>query len=110
MRAVLLLVVFAVGCGKKDGGNGGAPPVGGAEPKTVEKEKRWTREEAHAALRGKTRDEVKAIIGKPDDTLKVGNDSVWFYRTARIIYDPAAEKYAPFHVKFDAAGLCYDVR
>jgi hypothetical protein len=122
MRALFFaaLLSAASGCGKSattgDDGRGERPAAartGGRAPSRPLGRTKWSIEEARKQLVGKTRDEVKEKIGKPDDTLEYasGSGSSWTYDDTELIWDAAAEKYhTPFSVEFDRLGRCADVR
>ncbi len=84
MRAVLLVVLFAVGCGKPGGKTDGEAL--GKQPVR----KTYTRDQFRQLVIGKTPDEVIKAVGKPDRTQDFAGTRAWYYD--RITTDPITGK------------------
>ncbi|MBP3956476.1 hypothetical protein J8F10_14440 [Gemmata sp. G18] len=123
MRAVVVLTLFlslSTGCNKEGGptvyrdpvlpGKGPAavePHSDGKVPPPHEPSKKLTLKEARekivqsAGNEGLKRDEVKKLLGAPDETQesKFGPNKffsdVWIYRNQTVIWDGASEKFYP---------------
>jgi hypothetical protein len=77
-----------------------------SDPKT----KVWKEEELSTAVKGKTPEEVKALLGVPDGTGMVRDGVVPGYHYFGRLYDPNTEKPIGAYVKFEDGRATGSVR
>ena len=68
----------------------------------------WTKESFAAAVAGKSKAEVRALLGPPGIVTTAGGEDIWYYSSNRIdVYDVDAGVKVDVDVRFPLGGEAY---